>query len=618
MANLKKLQNLAKLIRYFILLSTTEAGSGHVTSSLSATDLLSTLFFGGFYRFDLKNPGNPNNDRLIFSKGHASPLFYSLFAAAGAIAEEELKTFRKFGSRLEGHPTMEFPFTEAPTGSLGQGLSIGLGMALSAKYIDKLPFKTFVLLGDSEMAEGSVWEAIQIAAHYKLDNLIGILDVNRLGQRGETMYGHDIKAYEKRVSVFGWNTILIDGHNFTEIEQAFKKVQKVKDTPVMIITKTLKGKGISFLENKEDWHGKALKPEEFQKALEELGSVDKKIRGKLILPSKIKSKNSKDKSVIQDSKVEYKLGDMVATRKAYGNTLAKIYPNFLNMVVLDAEVSNSTYADIFKKAYPERFFEMYIAEQNMVGAAVGLSRRGKIPFVSTFAAFFSRAFDQIRMSQYANSNIKFVGSHAGVSIGEDGASQMGLEDIAMFRTLLGSVVLYPSDAVSVEKLVLKAAEHFGNVYIRTTRKETPVLYKNSEQFPIGGSKVLKSDKKDVITVIGAGITLYEALTAYEQLIKENIFIRVIDLYSIKPLDLETLKKALQETQAILTVEDHYLPGGLGEAVLEALTEAEAKIYNMAVTKMPKSGKPAELLEYEEISASAIVRRVKEILHSLSK
>lgn len=617
MASIKKLKELAKLIRYYILVSTTEAGSGHATSSLSATDLMTTLFFGGFYKFDLKNPGNPNNDRLIFSKGHASPLFYSLYAAAGAITEEELKTFRKFGSRLEGHPTMEFPFTEAPTGSLGQGLSIGLGMALSAKYIDKLPFKTFVLLGDSEMAEGSIWEAIQIATHYKLDNLIGILDVNRLGQRGETMYGHNLKAYEKRISAFGWQTITIDGHSFKQINEALKKASKAKGSPIMILAKTFKGKGISFLENKEDWHGKALKPEEFQKALSELGSIDKKTRGKLALPSKIKSKDSINKSVILDSKVEYKLGDVIATRKAYGNTLVKIYPNFPNMVVLDAEVSNSTYADIFKKFFPEKFFEMYIAEQNMVGAAVGLSRRGKIPFVSTFAAFFSRAFDQIRMSQYANSNIKFVGSHAGVSIGEDGASQMGLEDIAMFRTLLGSVVLYPSDAISTGQLVLKAAEHFGNVYIRTTRKETPVLYKSSEQFSIGGSKVLKSDKKDVITVIGAGVTLYEALTAYEQLIKENIFIRVIDLYSIKPIDLDTLKKALQETQAILTIEDHYLQGGLGEAVLESLAGTKAKVYNMAISKMPKSGQPTQLLEYEEISAKAIVRKVKKILHGTS-
>lgn len=612
MITLRKLQGLAKLIRYFILLSTTEAGSGHATSSLSAADLMTTLFFGGFYRFDLKNPGNLNNDRLIFSKGHASPLFYSLFAAAGAITETELKTFRKFSSRLEGHPTMEFPFTEAPTGSLGQGLSIGLGMALSAKYLDKLPFKTYVLLGDSEMAEGSVWEAIQVAAYYKLDNLIGILDVNRLGQRGQTMYGHDLTAYQKRISAFGWETISINGHSIKQISQAFQKTLKVKGSPVMIIAKTIKGKGISFLEDKEDWHGKALKPEEFQKALEELGSVDKKTRGKLALPKKFKIHPSVSLGT-RNSKLEYKLGENIATRKAYGNALVKIYPNFPNMVVLDAEVSNSTDADIFKKFYPESFFEMYIAEQNMVGTAVGLARRGKLPFVSTFAAFFSRAFDQIRMSQYANTNIKFVGSHAGVSIGEDGASQMGLEDIAMFRTLLDSVVLYPSDAVSTEKLVTESAKYKGIVYIRTTRKDTPVLYPNTEQFLIGGSKVLKSSNKDVVTLVGAGVTTHEALAAYNQLAKENIFIRVIDLYSIKPLDIQTLKQALQQTPKIITVEDHYLAGGLGEAVMGALSETEAKVYPLAVTKMPRSGKPAELLEYEEISASAIVKKVKEII-----
>ncbi|MBI4035458.1 transketolase [Candidatus Daviesbacteria bacterium] len=610
---MENLEKIAKLIRYFILVSTTEAGSGHVTSSLSATDLMTVLLFDGFFKFDVKNPQNPNNDRLIFSKGHASPLFYSLFAAAGAITETELKTLRKFGSRLEGHPTMLFPFTEAPTGSLGQGLSIGLGMALSAKYLDKLPFKTYVLLGDSEMAEGSVWEAIQLAAHYQLDNLIGILDVNRLGQRGQTMYGHNIKDYEKRIAAFGWQTIAIDGHSLKEIRGAFKKAQGMKGVPIMIIAKTLKGKGISFLEDKDDWHGKALKPEELEKALAELGPIDKKLTGKITMPPKFKDQKLKAKVSTQDSKTNYQLGENIATRKAYGNALVRIYPQFPNLVVLDAEVSNSTFADIFKKAYPERFFEMYIAEQNMVGTALGLARQDKIPFVSTFAAFFSRAFDQIRMSQYADTNIKFIGSHAGVSIGEDGASQMGLEDIAIFRSLLNSVILYPSDAVSTEKLLTEAAKHKGNVYIRTTRKDTPILYPNNEQFPIGGSKILKSSNKDLVTVIGAGITLHEALAAYEQLAKENILIRVIDLYSIKPLDIKTLVKASQETQAIITVEDHFEQGGIGEAVSSTLSGHKTKVYSLAVRKMPRSGKPAELLEYEEISASAIIQKVKEII-----
>lgn len=602
-----KLQALSKLIRYFILISTTEAGSGHTSSSLSAADLMTVLFFGGFLKSDLQNPENPNNDRLIFSKGHASPLFYSLYAAGGAITENTLKTFRKFGSPLEGHPTPAFPFTEAATGSLGQGLSIGVGMALNAKYIDKLPYRTYVLLGDSEMAEGSVWEAIQIAGRYQLNNLIGILDVNRLGQTNQTMYGHDIKAYEKRISAFGWQVISIDGHAIDQIKAAFKKAQKIKGAPVMIIAKTLKGKGVSFLENKEDWHGKVLNKDQLQNALAELGPINKNLRGSLKKPKAVRQPKAKPARI---KKTSYQIGQLIATRKAYGNALVRIFPKYPDMVVLDAEVGNSTFAEIFKKAYPERFFEMYIAEQNMVGAAVGLSRRGRIPFVSTFAAFFTRAFDQIRMSQYSRTNIKFIGSHAGVSIGEDGPSQMGLEDIAMFRTILGSAVLYPSDAVATEKLVEEAAKRKGIVYIRTTRKDTPVLYANGEQFPIGGSKVLKSSNKDIVTVIAAGITVYEALAAFEKLKAEGIIIRIIDLYSIKPLDVETLQKAARETQAIITVEDHFAAGGIGEAAASCLSNHPVKIYSLSVGEMPRSGKPQELLEFEEISADAIVKKVK--------
>lgn len=609
MASIAKLQALAKLIRYFILISTTEAGSGHTSSSLSAADLMTVLFFGGFFKFDLENPKNINNDRLIFSKGHASPLFYSLYTAAGVISQEELKTFRKFRSRLEGHPTPRFPFTEAATGSLGQGLSVGVGMALNAKYPDKLPYKTYVLLGDSEMAEGSVWEAIQIASYYKLNNLIAILDVNRLGQANQTMYGHNLKAYEKRISAFGWQTISIDGHDINQIKTAFKKVLELKGAPVMIIAKTLKGKGVSFLEDKEDWHGKPLNQDQLQNALKELGEVNKNLRGKLkkpktmILP-KVKPGNIK--------KASYQIGQSIATRKAYGNALVRIFPKYPDMVVLDAEVGNSTYAEIFKKAYPERFFEMYIAEQNMVGVAVGLSRRGKNPFVSTFAAFFTRAFDQIRMSQYSLSNIKFVGSHAGVSIGEDGPSQMGLEDIATFRTILGSTVLYPCDATSTDKLVKEAVKQKGIVYIRTTRKDTPVLYANDEKFQIGGSKTLRSSSNDAVSVVTAGITVYEALEAFEKLQEKGIRVRVIDLYSIKPLDIETLQKAARETKAIVTVEDHFAAGGIGEAVAGSLSSLPVRVYCLAVRKIPRSGKPQELLEYEEISAKAIIDKIKSI------
>jgi len=604
------LEQLAKLIRYYILASTTEAGSGHPTSSLSATELMTALLFGGIFRFDINNTGHPNNDRLIFSKGHASPLLYSLWAAAGKLTEEELMTMRKFKSPLEGHPTVAFHYVEAATGSLGQGLSIGLGMALNARYLDKLPCRTYVLLGDSEMSEGSQWEAIQIAAHYKLDNLIGVLDVNRLGQRGETMYGHNLDAYEKRISSFGWETILIDGHSFTEILNAYEKAFSVSGKPIMIIAKTIKGKGVTFLEDKDGWHGKALNKVELALALKELDTVDTSLRGDIAKPEDLWP----GKKIPQKMKgVFYQADKAVSTRKAYGNALVRIFPQFPDMVVLDAEVGNSTYAELFKKAYPDRFFEMFIAEQNMVGTALGLSRRGKIPFISTFAAFFTRSFDHIRMGQYSDSHIKFIGSHSGVSVGEDGPSQMGLEDIAMFRTILDSVVLYPSDAISTEKLVEKAAEHNGMIYIRTTRKDTSLIYSPDEEFTIGGSKVLRNSTHDFLTVIAAGITLHEALSAYEELKKAGIIVRLIDLYSIKPIDNETLKKAAIETKAIITVEDHVAEGGLGEAVKSALAAIAIPVYSLSVRRIPKSGKPDELLEYEEISKNAIIRKVKELI-----
>ncbi len=702
------LPELAKLIRYYILTSTTVVGSGHPTSSMSAADLMAVLMFGrsrthadntavadsrgngAFFKADLFYPEYVNNDRLIFSKGHASPLFYSLYAAAGqkisqsssndnnstslsrlhstsplarsaklratlseieqvargeggrgehaaagqtpttpsrqggtpllekegrlqrAIEPEELMTLRKMGSRLEGHPTMLFPYTEVPTGSLGQGLSVGVGMALNAKH-DKLSYRTLVLLGDSEVAEGSVWEAMACASFYKLDNLIAILDVNRLGQSRETMLGWQTDIYEARAKAFGWNTIVIGGHNIEEIEKAYKQISKSADKPTMIIAKTLKGKGVSFLENKEGKHGTALKPEELEKALAELGAVDKSLIGEVAMPDK------------SENRINRKIGEIkftnydkpTATRKAYGNALVNIFEAHPNMVVMDGETSNSTFAETFRKAHPENYFEMFIAEQNMAGVASGFSRRGKIPFASTFAAFWSRAFDQIRMTQYAHSNIKFVGSHAGCSIGEDGSSQMALEDIAMFRTNLNGVVLYPSDAVSTEKLVAEAAKHQGNVYIRTTRKDTTIIYNNNDNFPIGGSKTLRSSDKDQVTVIGAGVTLHEALAAYEELKKQGINIRVIDLYSIKPIDVETLQKAAKETKAIITVEDHFPEGGIGEAVASALATSSKlssyKVESLAVTKEPHSGKPDEIMAYEGINKDAIIKAVKNIL-----
>lgn len=611
--NENKILELAKLIRYYILVSTTKAGSGHPTSSLSATDLMAVLFFGGFFRADLNKPDYFNNDRLIFSKGHAAPLLYALYAATGKVSEKELLTLRKFGSNLEGHPAMSFPYTEAATGSLGQGLSIGAGMAMNAK-MEKLNYKTYVLLGDSEMVEGQVWESLAWASHNKLDNLIAIADINSLGQRGQTMYGYDLESYQKKIEAFGWQVLVINGHNIQEIFKVFTQAQKIKNKPTMIIAKTVKGKGIKFLESKNGWHGKTLNQEELQQALVELGKVNKNIIGQVKKPTIIKTTNKKIKLVSQSNK-EYKIGELVATRKAYGESLVKLFSENQNMVVLDAETSNSTYAELFKNVYPERFLEMFIAEQNMLSVALGLSRRGKKPFVSSFAAFLSRAYDQIRMSQYSNPNLVICGSHAGVSIGTDGPSQMALEDLAMMRAILNSIVLYPSDATMTEALMKLVAKYNGLTYIRTTREALPVLYSKKEKFKIGGSKILRRSKNDIVTVVGAGITVYESLKAYEELKKQGINIRVIDLYSIKPLDLITLRVALQETKNMIVAEDHHKEGGIYEAVTGVLSGEFGKIYSLAVNKMPTSGQPNELLDYENISSKAIIKLVKNILEN---
>jgi transketolase len=499
---------------------------------------------------------------------------------------------------------------EAATGSLGQGLSIGVGLALNARFLDRLSYRTYILLGDSEMAEGSQWEAIQVAAHYRLDNLVGVLDVNRLGQRGETMYGHDVEAYRQRVGTFGWNTLVVDGHSLPEVLAAYEEASRTRAMPSMIIAKTVKGKGVSFVEDRNGFHGKALGGEDFERAHKELGEVHTALRGKVAAPEDVKPR---ELEAGQSGVVDYAGKSSVATRNAYGNALNRIYPRFPQIVSLDGEVSNSTRAVFFKEKHPDRFFEMYVAEQNMVGVALGLSTRGRIPFVSSFAAFLSRAFDQVRMSQYSNANIKFVGSHAGVSIGEDGPSQMGLEDIAMFRTVLDSVVLYPCDAVSTERLVEEAADYRGIVYIRTSRQATPVIYDPKEKFPIGGSKVLRRNKKDVATVIAAGVTVHEALAAADELKKEDVFIRVIDLYSIKPVDGETLRQAAKEGGFLITVEDHYAEGGIADAVREAVATEWVAVHSLAVRKKPKSGTPRELLHYEEIDKTAIVRTVKSLL-----
>lgn len=610
-SDVSRLQTIARQLRRWILQSTSRAGSGHPTSSLSAVELMTALFFHGHFRFHVDSPDHPNNDRLIFSKGHASPLLYALWAAAGGVAADELEHYREFDSVLEGHPTARFPYTEAATGSLGQGLSIGLGMALTAKYIDHLPYRTFVLLGDSEMAEGSQWEAIQLADHYKLDNLIGILDVNRLGQRGPTMVGHDIEVFSRRVEAFGWRAIEIeDGHDFSQIHAAYEEAFRPSDRPAMIIARTIKGKGVSRLEDAGGWHGKALDDDQLAEAMEEVG--ESKFSGveSLEQPSE---KSPKTKPPKQADQPQYQLGDEVATRQAYGNALARIGNQYPQLVSLDGEVSNSTHAETFAEAFPDRFFEMYVAEQNMVGAATGIAMRGRLPFVSTFAAFLTRAFDQIRMAAHSEANIKFVGSHAGVSIGEDGPSQMGLEDIAMFRTVPGSTVVYPSDAMSTERLVEALAASEGLCYLRATRGKTPVIYDADESFPIGGSKVLRKSDADRVTIVAAGITLHEALSAYHQLQERGVAARVIDLYSIQPLDIVTLQEAAEQTSAIITVEDHYHAGGIGEAVRSALADMRPLIRSLAVEKKPRSGSSDRLLADHSIDCEAIVQAVDAVL-----
>ncbi|MDP2632788.1 MAG: transketolase [Candidatus Curtissbacteria bacterium] len=612
------LEALAKLVRFYILRMSTKAGSGHPTSSLSAADLMTALFFG-----HLKS----GFDHVIFSKGHASPLLYALYTAAGEISESELDTYRKFGSILEGHPNPRFKFAEVATGSLGQGLSVGVGMALGMKLETgnwKLETgKVYVLMGDSEVSEGSVWEAIQIAAYYKLNNLVGIVDVNRLGQSMPTMLGWDVETYAKRIESFGWDVHVVDGHNFGEINTTFGKLGK-SSKPQMIIAKTIKGKGVSFLENKEGWHGKVLNEEQFEEAVRELGEVDRMMRGKIAPPNggALKTQNSKLKTVNTKYKIlntEYKLGEEVATRKAYGEALAKLGDINSDIVALDGETSNSTYSEIFREKHPSRYFEMFIAEQNMAGVALGLSKRGKIPFASTFSAFMTRAFDQVRMSAYSLGNVKFVGSHAGVSIGEDGPSQMGLEDIAMFRAVFGSVVLNPSDAVSCAKLTAEAAAHEGIVYIRTARPATPVIYENTEEFKIGGSKMVRTNKADKLTIIACGVCVHEAIGACDLLKGDGVNVRVLDAYSIKPLDEKVIKEAASETNnLVLTVEDHYFEGGLGDAVLNVFSQSGlTKVYKLAVSKMPMSGKSSELLGFEGISSVAIYNKVKELLNFTS-
>ncbi len=581
--------------------------SGHPTSSMSAADLMAVLL-AKYLHYDFDEPDNPNNDHLVFSKGHASPLLYSLYKAAGAITDEELLTFRAFGSRLQGHPTPAIPWVDVATGSLGQGLPFTVGIALAGKKLDRLPYRVWALCGDSEMAEGSMWEAFEHAAFYELDNLTAIIDVNKWGQRGETMHGWDLDSYANRARAFGWHAIEIDGHDVEEIDQAYGDALAQQGQPTVIVARTLKGKGVKEVEDKPNWHGKAL--DDPAEAIAELGG-ERNITIQVAKPDKGEPHRFEATGSLELP--TWELGEEVATRRAYGDALAALGAARGDVVGLDGEVSNSTYAEIFRDAHPDRYFEMYIAEQQMVAAAVGLQVRNWVPFASTFAAFLSRAYDFVRMAAISQANIRLCGSHAGVSIGEDGPSQMALEDLAMMRAVHGSTVLYPCDANQTAKLVAEMADQDGIVYLRTTRAATPVVYGADDEFPVGGSRVLR-DGADV-TVVAAGITLHEALKAADRLSAEGIDARVIDLYSVKPVDAGTLRAAAEETGRILTVEDHWSEGGIGDAVLEVLADAEqpARVVRLAVREMPGSGKPDELLAAAGIDAAHIAEAAQALV-----
>jgi transketolase len=561
-------------------------------------------------RYDAKNPHYYNNDRFILSKGHAAPLLYAAWAETGLFPTSELLKLRQFGCDLEGHPTPRLPFVDVATGSLGQGLSVGAGMALAAR-LDHLDYRTYVLLGDGEIAEGEVWEAASFAGVYKLNNLIAIVDDNRLGQSQATAFGHDIGVYRKRFEAFGWRVEDIDGHDIEEILEVLSGVG-LNDQPLCIIAKTYKGAGVSFLQDKDGWHGKPLNQEEAAKAIAELQPSAKSGIGVPIpAPAQLPAPNNAAPTGYPP--INYKLGDPVATREAYGAALTRIGEVDPRIVAMDGDTKNSTFADKFFKKFPNRSTECYIAEQNMVGVATGFGARGKVPFASTFATFFTRAYDQIRVAGISQANLKLVGSHVGVSIGEDGPSQMALEDLAMMRAIAGSVVLYPSDAVSTEKLLEQMAQEKGICFLRTSRPKTPVIYNNDEQFPIGGAKVVRQNAGDKATVVAAGVTLHEALKAADALKAEGIGITVIDAYSIKPLGKDVIKAAAQKTgNIVITVEDHYLEGGLGDAVAGELSVDGIKVHKLAVNALPRSGKAAELLAHFGIDAAAIAKKVKSL------
>ena len=605
-------QSLAQQLRVDSVRVAAQASSGHPTSSMSAADLASVLL-SDYLRYDMERRDAPNNDHLVFSKGHASPLIYSMLKAAGAIEEEEFLTYRTHGSRLEGHPVPNMPTVDVATGSLGQGLPISVGIALAGKRLDKLPYRVWVFCGDSEMAEGSMWEAAEHAAFWELDNLTAIIDVNRLGQRGETMYGWNTAAYAARLQAFGWHTIEIDGHDVDAINTAYQEAVATQGRPTAIIARTMKGRGVLAVQDKEGFHGRPL--DDAAAAITELGgatgsTVTVRTPANSVQPNVFSVTPSTDLPA-------YEVGSRMATRRAYGDALAAVGARRGDVVALDGEVSNSTHADIFARAHPDRFFECYIAEQQAIATAVGMQVRGWTPYVSTFAAFLTRAYDFIRMAAVSRASLRLSGSHAGVSIGEDGPSQMALEDLAMMRAINGSTVLYPSDANQAAQLVAQMADTQGISYIRTTREATPVLYSADESFPIGGSRVLRSSDSDALTIVAAGITLHESLKAVDALAADGINIRLIDLYSVKPIDADTLETAARETGTIVTVEDHWAEGGIGDAVLAALggLRNPPRVVKLAVQGMPGSGKPADLLSAAGIDAAHIESAVRLLTQS---
>ncbi|HEY7055621.1 MAG TPA: transketolase [Vicinamibacterales bacterium] len=604
------LRNIATQLRIDSIRSTSQAGSGHPTSCMSAADVVAALFFAEM-RYDPKDPRNPDNDRFVLSKGHAAPVLYAAWAEAGLFPRDELLKLRTIGSDLEGHPTPRLSFVDVATGSLGQGICAAIGIAANAKLIGSA-YRTYVMLGDGESAEGSVWEAADIGMYRKLDNLCAIVDVNGLGQSGPTQFGHNMDELSRRWSAFGWNSLVIDGHDMSAILEALRTARDTSGRPTVILARTLKGKGVASVEGKEGWHGKAFKKgEETDRAIAEL---EKQLVPGARTPDIPRAqKSGRPRPAPDYSKLAtpaYKKGELVATREAWGTALAAVGAVDQRVVALDADVKNSTFSERFGKAFADRFFEDFIAEQVMIGMSMGLAARGAIPFASTFACFLSRAADFIRMAGISAVNVKLTGSHAGISIGEDGPSQMALEDLALMRAVPDCVVLYPCEAMSTERLVALMAQHAGMVYMRTSRPKTPVLYDASESFTIGGSKVLRQSGGDAVTIVGAGVTVFEALTAADELKKDGIAARVIDAYCVQPIDVETLRAAAKATRAVVTVEDHYAAGGLGDAVAQALAPLGVPVTRLAVREIPRSGQPEELLDRYGINARHIVDAVK--------